>query len=603
MIRQNTVSSDEVILETHAQKGSAMIFQRRGLLLALTLVSLAVGCANRSTETPGENAGKLPTIWANPTTVYFNGDIVTVDEAQPSAEALAVRDGRILAVGSRTDVDKAVGEGSVVLRDLQGGTMLPGLIDAHGHISMTNNMQASANVSSPPVGSARSIDDILDLLKKHRLKYPEASWLTGWGYDESLLREQRHLTREDLDKVSSEIPIMLVHVSGHFMTCNTACLALAGITADSEDPKGGIIRRMPNSREPNGVLEEQAMAALRTAMPALSDEAQLSLLDSTQQYYASQGITTVQDGASIGDNIRLMKAAGEKGLLYLDVVTYPYAPYLWKEIGEYPPSRAYDNHFRIGGFKLVLDGSPQGKTAWLTKPYLHPPHGQSQGYTGYATLDDEKVEEYIEYAFAHDVPVLAHANGDAASDQLIGAVRAANKKLGKSDRRTVMIHAQTVREDQIEQMVEEGINPSYFVVHTFYWGDWHRDSVFGVERASRISPLRSSTEKGLRYTIHNDTPIVPPDMMRLLWSSVNRVTRSGEVLGEAQSATVMEGIRAMTIDAAHQYFEEDSKGSISAGKRADLVILDRNPLKVDAMVIKDIAVLETIKDGVTVFKN
>ncbi|MFT4822848.1 MAG: putative amidohydrolase YtcJ [Halioglobus sp.] len=566
-----------------------------GAIVALTLV----GCSTQDTGMP---EGKLPTTWANPTTVYFNGEIVTVDDDQPSAEAIAVRDGRILAVGSRADVDKAAGK-SIIMRDLLGGTMLPGLIDAHGHISMTNKMQASANVSSPPVGSAESIDDIVALLKAHRLKYPGAPWLTGWGYDESLLQEQRHPTREDLDRVSNEVPIMLVHVSGHFMTCNSACLALAGITADSEDPKGGIIRRLPHSREPDGVLEEQAMAELRLVTPALDDAAALSLLDSTQQYYASQGITTVQDGAAIGDDIRLMKLAGEQGLLYLDVVTFPYAPYMWKEIDQYPPSSTYDNHVRIGGFKLVLDGSPQGKTAWLTKPYLHPPHGQSEGYAGYATLEDDKVGEYIEYAFANDIPVLAHANGDAASDQLINAVSAANVKLGKADRRTVMIHAQTVREDQIKQMVEEGINPSYFVVHTFYWGDWHRDSVFGAERASRISPLRSSTELGLRYTIHNDTPIVPPDMMRLLWSSVNRVTRSGKVLGESQSATVMEGIRAMTIDAAHQYFEEGSKGSIKAGKRADLVILDRNPLKVDAMSIKDISVLETIKDGVTVFKK
>ncbi len=576
--------------------------QLKGCLLAMAVAIAAVGCANHDSE-PGSTA-KLPTTWANPTTVtvYFNGDIVTVDDTQPSVEAIAVRDGRILAVGSRVDVEKAAGE-SVVLRDLLGSTLLPGLIDAHGHISMTNQMQASANVSSPPVGGAESIEDILALLKAHHLQYPDAPWLTGWGYDESLLKEQRHPTREDLDKVSSEIPIMLVHVSGHFMTCNSACLAQAKITAGSEDPKGGIIRRLSNSREPDGVLEEQAMTALRLVMPAMDDAAALSLLDNTQQYYASRGITTVQDGAAIGDDIRFMKAAGEQGLLYLDVVTYPYAPHMWKEIDQYPPSNTYDNHFRIGGFKLVLDGSPQGKTAWLTKPYLHPPHGQSEGYTGYATLDDAKVGEYVEYAFANDIPVLAHANGDAASDQLIDAVSSANSKFGKADRRTVMIHAQTVREDQIQQMVEEGINPSYFVVHTYYWGDWHRDSVFGAERASRISPLRSSTEKGLRYTIHNDTPIVPPDMMRLLWSSVNRVTRSGKVLGEAQSATVMEGIRAMTIDAAHQYFEESSKGSITVGKRADLVILDRNPLKVDAMMIKDIAVLETIKDGVTIFKK
>ncbi|MFT6047180.1 MAG: putative amidohydrolase YtcJ, partial [Arenicella sp.] len=280
---------------------------------------------------------------------------------------------------------------------------------------------------------------------------------------------------------------------------------------------------------------------------------------------------------------------------------YPYAPYLGERLSEFPSSNDYDNHFRVGGIKLVLDGSPQGKTAWMTQPYLHPPHGQKEGYTGYATLKDEQVQSFIDRAFESSTQVLAHANGDAAADQLIKVITAANAEQGKADRRTVMIHAQTVREDQIDSMLAQGINPSYFSAHTFYWGDWHRDSVFGVERASRISPLRSSADKGLRYTTHNDTPIVPPDMMRLLWASVNRVTRSGQVLGEAQRATVGEALKSITIDAAYQYFEEDRKGSITVGKMADFVVLDENPLKVAPDAIKDIAVLQTIKDGVAVF--
>ena len=251
----------------------------------------------------------------------------------------------------------------------------------------------------------------------------------------------------------------------------------------------------------------------------------------------------------------------------------------------------------------MLDGSPQGKTAWLTKPYLHPPHGQNETYVGYATLKDEQVQAYIEQAFESNTPLLAHANGDAAADQLINAITLANQKFGKEDRRSVMIHAQTVRDDQIDAMLEQGITPSYFSAHTFYWGDWHRDSVFGAERASRISPLRTSADKGLRYTTHNDTPIVPPDMMRLMWASVNRVTRSGKVLGEAQRATQMEALRSITIDAAHQYFEEESKGSISVGKIADFVILDNNPLNVKPMNIKDIQILKTIKNGEVIYSK
>jgi predicted amidohydrolase YtcJ len=166
-----------------------------------------------------------------------------------------------------------------------------------------------------------------------------------------------------------------------------------------------------------------------------------------------------------------------------------------------------------------------------------------------------------------------------------------------------MIHAQTVREDQQDAMRDEGIVPSYFAAHTFYWGDWHRDSVFGVERASRISPLKTTADRGMPYTIHNDTPVVPADMMRLWWAAVNRITRSGQVLGEAQRVSAAEALKAITINGAYQYFEEDRKGSIEVGKLADFVILESNPLKAEPMAIKDIAVLETIKEGVSVYRR
>lgn len=209
--------------------------------------------------------------------------------------------------------------------------------------------------------------------------------------------------------------------------------------------------------------------------------------------------------------------------------------------------------------------------------------------------------QHLQAAFVNGTQVLAHANGDAASDQLLKAVSKANELQGQADRRTVMIHAQTVREDQIDAMKAQGVMPSYFSAHTFYWGDWHRDSVFGKERASRISPLKSSVDKNLPFTTHNDTPIVPPDMMRLMWASVNRITRSGQVLGADQRITPEQALRSITLNAAHQYFEESDKGSITPGKLADMVVLSQNPLTVDPLTIKDIQVLATYKEGKKVF--
>jgi predicted amidohydrolase YtcJ len=537
-----------------------------------------------------------------PTVVYANGNIISMEAEGKTVEAAATRDGSILAVGNKSAVLEVAGVDAQVV-DLQGKTMLPGLIDAHGHISFTSLTLASANLSSPPVGTSNSIDDVVAALNAFRERVPGNGWITGWGYDDSLLSEKRHPTKQDLDKVSTERPIAIRHVSGHLMSCNSKCLELAGITADTSDPAGGIIRRIAGGKEPDGVLEETAMGALHKVMPTPTESQRIALLAEAQKYYAAHGITTVQDGAAMAEEIDVLRKVAANQGLYLDVVAFPYAPYLAERIDDYKPDLNYKDHFRIGGFKLVLDGSPQGKTAWLTKPYLHAPHGQSDEYTGYATLTDDVVAGFVDKAFSEGIPLLAHANGDAAADQLIDAVASANEKFGQKDRRTVMIHAQTVREDQIDSMLEQGIIPSYFSAHTFYWGDWHRDSVFGVERASRISPLRSSADKGLRYTTHNDTPIVPPDMMRLLWASVNRVTRSGQVLGEEQRATVFEALKSITSDAAYQYFEEDIKGTISVGKKADLVILSDDPMSVDPLILKDIKVEKTIKDGVVIYQR
>lgn len=563
------------------------------LLIALALIS---ACTEKSFEAAPQEP-------EDPATqVYSNGRIITVDPEQPYAEAVAVRDVKIIAVGSLADVTELAGD-NVSQRDLDGTTMLPGLIDAHGHISYTSLNMAAANVSSPPVGPAQDIAAVVRLLSEQADKTPGEGWILGWGYDDSLLAEKRHPTRADLDKVSSTRPVLIRHVSGHFLSCNSKCLELAEMTARTEDPAGGIIRRLPGSAEPDGVMEETAMMRVLEALPKADTQLRIKLILAAQDYYASFGITTVQDGAVPADELEVMQQVAAQGLLYLDVVAFPYAPYLGERLAEFPFSKDYSNHYRIGGIKLVLDGSPQGKTAWLTQAYLHPPHGQDEGYKGYPTLTDEQVQGYIDQAFSSSTPILAHANGDAAADQLIDAVSSANERFGKADRRPVMIHAQTVREDQIHAMLEQGVMPSYFSAHTFYWGDWHRDSVFGVARAERISPLRSSADKGLRYTTHNDTPIVPPDMMRLMWASVNRLTRSAQVLGAEQRATAMEALKSITIDAAYQYFEEDTKGSIEVGKLADFTIVSDDPLSIDAQKIKDIKVLNTVKDGVVVYRN
>jgi hypothetical protein len=263
----------------------------------------------------------------------------------------------------------------------------------------------------------------------------------------------------------------------------------------------------------------------------------------------------------------------------------------------------YRNRFRIGGIKITADGSPQGKTAFLTAPYVHPPHGQPDDYRGYPTVTQEELDRWFDFSWTRGLPLIVHCNGDAAADLMISAVRKAVATHGPRDMRPVMIHAQMIRHDQVYAMAELGIVPSFFTAHTFFWGDWHRTETVGPERAAGMSPAAYAQKRGIAFTNHTDAPVVPPDQLMLVWTAVNRVSRSGVVVGPDERITPLAALQAITVNAARQYFEERDKGSLEPGKLADLVILDRDPLEGDPMAIRDIRVMETIKAGRTIYRR
>ncbi len=561
---------------------------------ALLLAALLAACSSEQTETADPEIADR---------IFLGGPIVTVDHDDSVAEAVAILGRGILAVGSREDVVKHAGSQTEVI-DLQGKAVLPGFIDAHGHYTQVGQLAAAVNLAPPPVGPVGSIADLQRELRAHMAAHPPepGGWVLGRGYDESLLAERRPPTRDDLDAVSSEHPIVVLHVSLHLAVMNSVALDQAGISAATPDPPGGVIQRRPGSREPNGVLEEGAMLAVLGALPKPDGRAALESLQAAGREYASRGITTAQDGATRALEIPYLLAAADGDLLPIDVIFYPIYTDVGAAVGASLPPRMYRGRLKWGGVKLVLDGSPQGKTAWLSSPYHVPPPGKPADYAGYPWLPDEEVERLVEQYFAKGWQVLAHANGDAAAEQLVSAVEKATQKLGAADRRTVMIHAQTVTEDQLDRMHELAIIPSFFASHVFYWGDWHRDSVLGPIRGSRISPAGSALHRDMSFTLHDDPPVVPADPLRLVWSAVNRTTRSGKVLGPDQRISVMDAIRAVTIDGAWSYFEEDRKGAIVPGKRADLVILSANPLEADPTTIAEIQVVETIKEGRTIYE-
>lgn len=570
----------------------------------LPLIAIAATSSAAQARTPA--SGYADAIW-------FDGSIVTIDDKQPSAEAVAVKNGKITIVGSRREVMRAKGP-STRLMDLHGAALLPGFVDPHGHVSMVGFQAVSANVLPPPDGTNDSIAKLQATLTDFRKQSPipnQFGVLFGFGYDDSQLAEHRHPTKQDLDAVASDIPVVIVHQSSHLGVLNSKALEIAGITAATADPKGGLIRHEQGSKEPNGVLEENAFfEALMKIFPKLTVDQSVAMLLEGQKLYASYGYTTIQDGRSLPGQVTTAIKAASEGKLVADIVSYPDILQPGTDAlltGPWLPDTTkpvhYQGHFRIGGVKLTLDGSPQGKTAWLSKPYFKPPEGQDANYVGYGVVKDEDVVQVFEKALAKHWQILTHANGDRAIDQLLASMRTAEKAYPGVDIRPVLIHGQTLRQDQVPQLKELGIFPSLFPMHTFYWGDWHRESVLGPERAENISPTQWVLKAGMMFSTHHDAPVALPSSISVLAATVNRTTRSGYVLGPDQRVDPLIALKAMTIWAAYQHFEENTKGSITTGKLADFVVLSGNPLTIDRAKLGELQVLETIKEGQSIYKR
>ena len=532
--------------------------------------------------------------------IIAGGPIVTMEGEQPvTVEAIVVDDGRITFVGSRADALGKQGDGTV-LKDLGGKTLMPGFIDGHAHAQQFGTQAVGANLLAPPDGTVNTIDDLVDRLKTFA-GGPDVAltgWIFGMGYDDALLG--RHPTREDLDKVSTTVPVMATHISGHFAAVNTLGLKMIGYDAGTPDPEGGVIRREADGKTPNGVLEELAAIPhmVRFLTPA-TQEGKDVYLKRGMEMAKSYGYTTANEGRMFGPMHDVMADAARRGLVDIDFIGW--MDYTGRSALDTGFSTTYSNHYRLGGLKVTLDGSPQGRTAWRTVPYLIPPDGQKLGYKGYPAIPDTKeVEAYFDEAYTKGWPVKVHANGDAAIDQLFEALRPVVAKHGVKPGQVTLIHGQFIRPDQVQALRSLGIFPSMFPMHTFYWGDWYKQIV-GPEQAAQISPMRSILNTGLHATSHTDAPVALPNLMQVVWATVNRTSRSGAVIGPDERVTPYEAMKMVTLWGAEQFGEQATKGSIKEGKIADLVVLSDNPITMDPAEINQVQVLETIKEGKTVW--
>lgn len=531
--------------------------------------------------------------------IFTNGDVVTLDDKRPAAQAVAIKGTRIVAVGKAKDIlARWKSEGTEVV-DLAGKTLVPGFVDAWGQLSRLGLYSVAAPLQPPPGGSVSDINGLVRTLRDWSRGdlAQRFGWIIGYGYDDSRLREQRPLTRQDLDAVSADKPVLVIHHSGRQVVLNGKALELAGITRDSANPPAGSIGRWPGSKEPDGVLDGAAAAALLGALPRLSADDRQALIQQGQTLYLQNGYTTAVEGRATPDDLALYTQAADTGALKLDVMIYAdlasAGPVLkgHKSVGP----KYYKNRLRLAGVSLALDGVAEDRSAWMSQPYQLPPPGKRSAYSGYAWASDEAATDLITRAYAGGWQVAVQANGDAAIDQAIAGLRAAATKQPGKGRQPLLVGAQALRDDQLDGLKEAGAAVSFAPQRLALSLAALKDYTLGPERSARFAPAGSALARGLPVLLHADPARLDPSPFAVMAAAVKRP------LGEEQQLAPLDALKAVTLQPARQLGEEKVKGSIAAGKLADFAVLSANPLKTPADKLGEIRVVGTVKEGVTVF--
>ena len=523
-------------------------------------------------------------------TVYFGGPILTMEEPL-YVQALVEEDGVIRYVGDRETALALAGPKARRV-DLEGRTLMPAFLDPHSHFMACANALLQVQLGEC-ADQEELCARLAEFIREEHIAPVE--WVRGTGYDQNELAQGCPPDRWMLDQTCPDHPVVIQHASGHVGVFNSRALELLGVDENTPCPTGGVMEKDDQGRL-TGYMEENAFLGLlqKVPMPALDDL--IEALARTQDRYASYGIATVQEGMFMDAMLPLYQAMLERKLLKVDVVAYADPRDCQNIMAQFGDRVGhYQDHVKIGGDKIFLDGSPQGRTAWMRERYVG-----ERDYRGYPVLTDQQVYERLKSALERDVQILAHCNGDRAAEQYLSVMEQLERETGRRLRRPVMIHAQLVGRDQLPRLKALGMIPSFFVAHVYHWGEVHVKN-FGLERAEHISPAGTASALGIPFTFHQDSPVIPPNMLETVWCAVNRRTKTGRVLGEGEKISALEALRAVTVYAAYQYFEEDRKGSLAAGKAADFVILGQDPLTADPMELRNIPVLETIKDGRTIW--
>ena len=532
--------------------------------------------------------------------VLSNGKVVTVVANESIAEAVAIKFGRILAVGSNEQIKSLISSETEVI-DLRGRTMIPGLLESHCHISTAEGLQRTMGViDASQESGVKSLVDILAKIAEQAKKKPKGEWINVAKEDESKLVEKTHPCKWDLDKVAPDHPVMVTTVGGHFSVVNSKAFEMAGVTKETPDPDGGRFERDPKTGELTGWIHEtaaQVLQPIRYGRDPTLEEAMEGIRWMARQYVAS-GLTYAYDGqVRQGVMIRAYQELLRRGELPLRIrleVWYELMPYL-ASLGII---QGFGNDMlKIGGIKIVADGAISARTAAVAEPYLHRPD-----YYGELAITREELHRIIMEGYPKGYRFCVHVNGERAIDMFLDTIEEAQEKYPRKDPRDRAIHCTVVTPEIIARIKKLGVLPTIFGPYPYYHGDKILPA-FGAERLERMFAARSFLDVGIKVAAHSDHSASPYPPLMGIHALVNRKSANGQPIGISQKISVTEALKLYTINAAFHTFEEDVLGSIEAGKFADMVVLGKDILTVPTETIIDIPIDMTIVDGKIVYQR
>lgn len=526
-----------------------------------------------------------------PDLIITGGTIVTMDPAQPRAEAVAIAGDRFIAVGRADDV-KNLATASTKVLDARGKTVLPGLIDAHLHGASSG----VARLSTVDAG-VTSLAELKKRVREQAAKTPPGGWIRATGYDDTKLGDlHRFITRHDLDEAAGDHPLVVTHRGGHIIFVNSKALEIANIRKPTEGPSGGKIDKDPVTGEPTGVIRERASALVMKHVPDFSREERHKGATWMLQKFAESGLTSVHDASASVEDVRAYMDAYARGELATRVYLMVQFAGI-TELNHFGIRTGFgDTMLRIGGTKLVADGAISGRTARLSQPYI----GRPDDY-GILAMQPAELDESVRAAHAADWQVGTHANGDVTIAMVLDAYEKALKAKPKRDHRFRIEHCTLVNPDILRRMKAGGFIPTPFCTYVY----WHSDKMpdYGEERLKWMFAMRSFLDGGIPVTGSSDYTPGPFEPMMGIMSCVTRKGKDGKIWGANQKITVDEAIRCYTLNSAHAGFEEHLKGSVEAGKLADLVVLGADPYTVEPDTIINIPVERTMVGGKFVWQR